>query len=59
MTIPLLPVRRRFWEHTLRTVDRQGTAGQLRTQLRIVYDAILHTADEPCGNGSRRGLPVR
>ena len=46
---PLLPVRRRFWEHTLRTVDRQGTAGQLRTQLRIVYDAILHTADEPLG----------
>ena len=46
---PLLPVRRRFWEHTLRTVDRRGTAGQLRTQLRIVYDAILHTADEPLG----------
>ena len=46
---PLLPVRRRFWEHTLRTVDRQGTAGQLRTQLRIVYDAILHTADDPLG----------
>ena len=47
---PLLPVRRRFWEHTLRTVDRQGTAGQLRTQLRIVYDAILHTADDPLGS---------
>ena len=46
---PLLPVRRRFWEHTLRTVDRRGTAGQLRTQLRIVYDAILHTADDPLG----------
>ena len=46
---PLLPVRRRFWEHTLRTVDRQGTAGQLRTQLRIVYDAILRTADDPLG----------
>ena len=46
---PLLPVRRRFWEHTLRTVDRQGTAGQLRTQLRIVYDAILHTAEDPVG----------
>ena len=46
---PLLPVRRRFWEHTLRAVDRAGTAGQLRTQLRIVYDAIRHTADEPVG----------
>lgn len=41
---PLLPVRRRFWEHALRAVDRAGTAGQLRTQLRIVYDAIRHTA---------------
>ena len=46
---PLLPVRRRFWEHTLRAVDRAGTTGQLRTQLRIVYDAIRRTADEPVG----------
>ena len=46
---PLLPVRRRFWEYTLRAVDRAGTAGQLRTQLRIVYDAIRHTADDPVG----------
>lgn len=46
---PLLPVRRRFWEQTLRAVDRAGTAGQLRTQLRIVYDAIRHTADSPLG----------
>ena len=46
---PLLPVRRRFWEHALRAVDRAGTAGQLRTQLRIVYDAIRRTADEPLG----------
>lgn len=46
---PLLPVRRRFWEHTLRAVDRAGTSGQLRTQLRIVYDAIQRTAGEPVG----------
>ena len=46
---PLLPVRRRFWEHTLRAVDRAGTTGQLRTQLRIVYDAIRCTAEEPVG----------
>ena len=46
---PLLPVRRRFWEHALRAVDRAGTAGQLRTQLRIVYDAVRHTADDPLG----------
>lgn len=46
---PLLPARRRFWEHVLRAVDRAGTAGQLRTQLRIVYDAIRHTANQPLG----------
>ena len=46
---PLLPARRRFWEHVLRAVDRAGTAGQLRTQLRIVYDAIAKTADQPLG----------
>jgi polyhydroxyalkanoate synthesis regulator phasin len=46
---PLLPVRRRFWEQALRAVDRAGTTGQLRTQLRIVYDAIRKTADEPLG----------
>ena len=46
---PLLPVRRRFWEHVLRAVDRAGTTGQLRTQLRIVYDAIRSTADDPLG----------
>ena len=46
---PLLPVRRRFWEQALRAVDRAGTAGQLRTQLRIVYDAVRRTADEPVG----------
>ena len=46
---PLLPARRRFWEHTLRAVDRAGMAGQLRTQLRIVYDAIRSTADNPVG----------
>ena len=46
---PLLPVRRRFWEYSLRAVDKAGTTGQLRTQLRIVYDAIRMTADAPLG----------
>ncbi|MDE2905064.1 MAG: BREX system P-loop protein BrxC, partial [Acidobacteriota bacterium] len=46
---PLLPVRRRFWEHALRAVDRAGTVGQLRTQLRIVYDAIRRTAGDSLG----------
>ena len=46
---PLLPVRRRFWEKVLRAVDKAGTAGQLRTQLRIVYEAVRDTADAPLG----------
>lgn len=46
---PLLPVRRRFWEHVLRAVDRAGTAGQLRTQLRIVHDAVRYTANASLG----------
>jgi hypothetical protein len=46
---PLLPVRRRFWEHVLRAVDPHGTNSQLRTQLKIVYDAVRETADAPLG----------
>lgn len=46
---PLLPVRRRFWEGILRTVDAAGTAGQLRTQLRVVHDATKQTAVKPLG----------
>ncbi len=46
---PLLPVRRRFWEHALRAVDTPGTTAQLRTQLKIVYDAVRETADKPLG----------
>ena len=46
---PLLPVRRRFWERVLRSIDVQGTAAQLRTQLRIVHDAVRGLADKPVG----------
>jgi hypothetical protein len=47
---PLLPTRRRFWERTLRAVDRAGTAAQLRSQLRIVLEAVQHNADKPLGH---------
>lgn len=47
---PLLPVRRRFWESILRAVDSAGTAGQLRTQLRIVHEATREVADKPIGH---------
>lgn len=47
---PILPVRRRFWERTLRAVDQAGTVGQLRSQLGIVHEAALATADVEIGN---------
>lgn len=47
---PLLPVRRRFWERVLRNVDVSGTTSQLRTQLRIVFDAARATAESPLGS---------
>jgi hypothetical protein len=46
---PLLPVRRRFWEKVLRNVDESGMVAQLRTQLRIVFDATKDTADKELG----------
>lgn len=47
---PLLPVRRRFWEQALRAVDVAGTASQLRSQLRIVHDAVEETAELDVGH---------
>ena len=46
---PLLPVRRRLWERLLRAVDTAGTAGQLRTQLKIVHEATRDVAEKPLG----------
>ena len=37
---PLLPVRRRFWEHCFRQVDAAGTQSQLRSQLSIIHSAV-------------------
>ncbi|KXX66267.1 BREX system P-loop protein BrxC [Marichromatium gracile] len=47
---PLLPVRRRFWERVLRTIDTTGTVSQLRSQLRVVHEAVLETADASLGH---------
>lgn len=46
---PLLPTRRRFWEQCFRVVDTPGTHSQLRSQLRIVYDALRGVADRDLG----------
>lgn len=47
---PLLPVRRRFWEHCFRQIDAAGTSSQLRSQLRIIHDAVAKVAERPLGS---------
>ncbi|MCY4268706.1 MAG: BREX system P-loop protein BrxC [Gammaproteobacteria bacterium] len=47
---PILPVRRRFWENTLRGLDPTGTDSQLRNQLRMVHNAIKTNLDQPLGH---------
>lgn len=46
---PLLPTRRRLWEECFRVVDAAGTQSQLRSQLRILHDALKGVANEPLG----------
>ena len=46
---PLLPVRRRFWEECFRQIDAAGTSSQLRSQLRIIHDALAKLSDKPIG----------
>ena len=47
---PLLPVRRRFWEECFRQIDAAGTSSQLRSQLRIIHDAVAKLSDRPVGS---------
>lgn len=47
---PILPVRRRLWENTLRVLDPTGTDSQLRNQLSMVHKVIQTNLDEPLGN---------
>jgi hypothetical protein len=46
---PLLPVRRRFWESCFRQVDAAGTSSQLRSQLRIIHDAVARVSNSELG----------
>lgn len=46
---PLLPVRRRFWELVLHSVDPSGAAAQMRTQLRVTHEACRAVGDRPIG----------
>jgi len=47
---PILPVRRRFWENTLRVLDPTGTDSQLRNQLSMIHKAIQTNLDAALGN---------
>lgn len=47
---PILPVRRRFWENTLRVMDQTGTDSQLRNQLSMIHKVIQTNLKEPLGN---------
>ena len=47
---PILPVRRRFWENTLRVLDQTGTESQLRNQLSMVHKVIQTNLDKSLGH---------
>ncbi|MFW5874810.1 MAG: BREX system P-loop protein BrxC, partial [bacterium] len=47
---PILPTRRRFWEHSLRALDPTGTDSQLRNQLSMTHKVIQTNLDEQLGN---------
>jgi hypothetical protein len=47
---PILPVRRRFWEHTLRVLDQTGTDSQLRNQLSMIHKVIQTNLDGDVGH---------
>jgi hypothetical protein len=46
---PILPVRRRFWENTLRVLDQTGTDSQLRNQLSMIHKVIQTNLHAPLG----------
>jgi hypothetical protein len=47
---PILPVRRRFWENTLRVLDQTGTDSQLRNQLSMIHKVIQTNLSDPLGH---------
>ena len=47
---PLLPSRQRLWERVLATTDSSGAGVQLRSQLRLAFDAVRKSKDAPVGH---------
>lgn len=46
---PMLPVRRRFFDECFRQLDAAGTQSQLRSQLRIIHDALAKRSQKHLG----------
>jgi hypothetical protein len=46
---PILPSRRRLWEQALRGLDPSGTKSLLRSQLKLVQEALRHVGERPLG----------
>ncbi len=49
---PILPVRRRFWENTLRVLDQTGTESQLRNQLSMIHKGARKKTTPGSGAGT-------
>ncbi len=49
---PILPVRRRFWENTLRVLDQTGTESQLRNQLSMIHKGVRKKTTPGSGVGT-------
>lgn len=47
---PILPVRRRFWDNSLRVLDQTGTDSQLRNQQSMVHKVIQTNLDKEVGH---------
>ena len=46
---PILPTRQRLWERVLGSTDTTGTGVQLRSQLRLAFEAVKTTAQRDLG----------
>jgi len=47
---PILPTRQRLWERVLGSTDTTGTGVQLRSQLRLAFEAVKKTSAAKVGN---------
>jgi predicted transcriptional regulator len=47
---PILPSTRKFWKKIFQAIDKAGTSGQLRSQLRIVDISVKQVAHQELGS---------